>query len=154
MSDDLIEFFENQIKLENSIVKSVNDALEELDNEAVQMALRGISLDSSKHADMYRSGIAFLTKSTKPLNEEMMDKQKDVIERHIELEETVIKELEKKIPSIENQKLKLLLKAIMADEKRHHKLLRNLHDIIVKGETITDEDWYDAIWGDVPGLWA
>ena len=54
MSDDLIEFFENQIELENSIVKSVNDALEELDNEAVQMALRGISLDSSKHADMYR----------------------------------------------------------------------------------------------------
>jgi rubrerythrin len=154
MSEDLVEFFEDQIELENSIVKSVNDALEELDNEAVQMALRGISLDSSKHADMYRSGIAFLTKSTKPLNEEMMEKQRKVIERHIKLEEAVIDELEKKLPTIENQKLELLLKAIMADEKRHHKLLTNLHEIIVKGETITEGDWYDAIWGDVPGLWT
>jgi ribonucleotide reductase beta subunit family protein with ferritin-like domain len=154
MSEDLVEFFESQIELENSIVKSVNDALEELDNEAVQMALRGISLDSSKHADMYRSGIAFLTKSTKPLNEEMMDRQRKVIERHIKLEEAVIEELEKKMPKIENQKLKLLMKAIMADEKRHHKLLTNLHEIIVKGETITEGDWYDAIWGDVPGLWT
>jgi ribonucleotide reductase beta subunit family protein with ferritin-like domain len=154
MSEDLVEFFESQIELENSIVKSVNDALEELDNEAVQMALRGISLDSSKHADMYRSGIAFLTKSTKPLNEEMMDRQRKVIERHIKLEEAVIEKLEKKMPKIENQKLKLLMKAIMADEKRHHKLLTNLHEIIVKGETITEGDWYDAIWGDVPGLWT
>ncbi len=154
MSEDLVEFFEDQIELENSIVKSVNDTLEELDNEAVQMALRGISLDSSKHADMYRSGIAFLTKSTKPLNEEMMEKQRKVIERHIKLEEAVIDELEKKLPTIENKKLELLLKAIMADEKRHHKLLTNLHEIIVKGETITEGDWYDAIWGDVPGLWT
>jgi fructose-1,6-bisphosphatase/sedoheptulose 1,7-bisphosphatase-like protein len=58
------------------------------------------------------------------------------------------------MPKIENQKLKLLMKAIMADEKRHHKLLTNLHEIIVKGETITEGDWYDAIWGDVPGLWT
>jgi rubrerythrin len=154
MSDELIEFFENQIKLERKIVKSVNDALEDLDNEAVLMALRGISLDSSKHADMYRSGIALLTKSTKALNEEMMDLQKKVIERHIKMEETVIKKIEKKMQTIENEKLKLLLKAIMADEKRHHKLLLNLLEIIVKGETITEGDWWDAIWGDVPGLWV
>jgi rubrerythrin len=154
MSDGLIEFFENQIKLEKKIVKSVNDALEDIDNEAVLMALRGISLDSSKHADMYRSGIAVLTRSTKPLNEEMMDLQKKVIERHIMMEEAVIKEIEKKMPTVENEKIKLLLKAIMADEWRHHKLLLNLLEIIVKGETITEEDWWDAIWGDVPGLWV
>lgn len=154
MSDGLIEFFENQIKLEKKIVKSVNDALEDIDNEAVLMALRGISLDSSKHADMYRSGIAVLTRSTKPLNEEMMDLQKKVIERHIMMEEAVIKEIEKKMPTVENEKIKLLLKAIMADEWRHHKLLLNLLEIIVKGETITEGDWWDAIWGDVPGLWV
>lgn len=154
MSNDLVKFFEEQIKLENKIVKSVNDSLENLDNEAVQMALRGISLDSSKHADMYRSGIALLTKSSRPLNEEMMDLQRRIIEKHIKMEEEVIQQLEKKIPTLENEKLILLLKAIMADEKRHHRLLTNLHEIIVKGETVTEGDWYDAIWGDVPGLWT
>jgi rubrerythrin len=154
MSNDLVDFFEKQIELEKKIVKSVNDSLENLDNEAVIMALRGISLDSSKHADMYRSGIALLTKSGKPLNEESMDLQKKVITSHIKMEETIINKLKKKIPSIQNKKLQLLLKAIMDDEKRHHKLLTNLHEIIVKGETITEEDWYDALWGDVPGLWT
>jgi hypothetical protein len=46
MSDDLISFFESQIVLENKIVKSVSDAIDDIDNLAVKTALRGISLDS------------------------------------------------------------------------------------------------------------
>jgi hypothetical protein len=46
------------------------------------------------------------------------------------------------------------LEAIMVDEKRHHKLLKQLLSILVRGETVTEGDWWDAIWGDVPGLWT
>lgn len=154
MSDELIEFFENQIKLENQIVKSVNESLESIDNMAVSTALRGVSLDSSKHAEMYRSAIALLTVSSGPLSEEDVDAQKVVIENHIRMEKVVIKQIEEKLPQISNPKLEVLLKAILADEKRHHGLLLSLHEIIVKGEAVTEGDWWDAIWGDVPGLWA
>jgi rubrerythrin len=154
MSDDMLRFFENQIKLENRIVKSVSDALETLENEAVTTALRGISLDSSKHAEMYRSAISLLSRSGIPLNEKQLDVQKEVIERHIKLEEAVIEQLDKMIPKVENEKIKLLLQAILSDEHRHHKLLKNLLRVVISGETITEADWYDAIWGDVPGLWA
>jgi rubrerythrin len=58
------------------------------------------------------------------------------------------------IPKVENEKIKLLLQAILSDEHRHHKLLKNLLRVVISGETITEADWYDAIWGDVPGLWA
>ncbi len=75
MSDDLINFFEDQIELENKIVQSVSDALDNIDNLAVKTALRGISLDSSKHAEMYRSAIALLTSSSAALNEEQLDLQ-------------------------------------------------------------------------------
>jgi rubrerythrin len=154
MSDDLINFFENQIELENKIVQSVSDALDNIDNLAVKTALRGISLDSSKHAEMYRSAIALLTSSSAALNEEQLDLQRKVVERHIEMEEAVIKQLEAKMPVVENEKLELLLQAILLDERRHHKLLKTLHEILVKGETVTEGDWWDAIWGDVPGLWT
>ena len=70
MSDDLIDFFESQIELENKIVQSVHDAIDDIDNLAVKTALRGISLDSSKHAEMYRSAIALLSSSSAALNEE------------------------------------------------------------------------------------
>lgn len=154
MSDDLINFFENQIELENKIVQSVADALDDIDNLAVKTALTGISLDSSKHAEMYRSAIALVSSSSATLNEEQLDLQRKVVERHIKLEEAVIKQLEAKMPSVENEKLELLLKAILMDERRHHKLLKTLLEILVRGETVTEGDWWDAIWGDVPGLWT
>jgi rubrerythrin len=154
MSDDLIGFFESQIELENKIVQSVSDAIDGIDNLAVKTALRGISLDSRKHAEMYRSAIALLTSSSAALNEEQLDLQKKVVKRHIQMEEEVIKQLEARIPGIENDKLELLLKAILMDEHRHHKLLKTLLEILVRGETVTEGDWWDAIWGDVPGLWT
>lgn len=154
MSTELLSFLENQIKLENQIVKSVSTGLEEIDNEAVASALRGISLDSLKHAEMYRSAIALLSMSSAALNEDQLGVQKSVIERHIRMEEAVIMELEKKLPGVENPKVVLLLKAVLVDERRHHRLLQNMLEILVKGETVTGGDWWDAIWGDVPGLWG
>ncbi len=154
MTDEMITFFENQIDLEKKIVESAQDAINEIENEAVSTALRGISLDSSKHAEMYRSAINLLSATTVALNEEQLDLQKKVISDHIKMEEAVIKELEKRMDDVENEKVKLLLKAILADEHRHHKLLENLYEILIRGETITEGDWWDAIWGDVPGLWT
>jgi rubrerythrin len=154
MTNELIDFFESQIKLENMIVDSVRIAIDDIDNAAVSTALRGISLDSKKHAMMYNSAIALLTMTSTALNEEQLDTQKDVIEKHIRMEEAVIKQLEAKLPDIDNNKVKALLEAIMVDEKRHHKLLKQLLSILVRGETVTEGDWWDAIWGDVPGLWT
>ena len=154
MSDDMIKFLENQIKLENRIVRSVSDALERIENEAVSTALRGISLDSSKHAEMYRSAVALLTSTAFPLSENQLDLQRETVERHIAMEAAVIKELEERIPVVGNEKVGLLLRAILADEHRHHKLLRRLLEILVSGEAVTEGDWWDAVWGDVPGLWT
>jgi len=154
LSEDMIKFLESQIKLENKIVRSVSDALEKIENEAVSTALRGISLDSSKHAEMYRSAVALLTRTSAPLNEEQLDLQRETIEKHISMEAAVIRELEKKLPAVENEKVELLLKAILVDERRHHKLLKTLLEILVRGEAVTEGDWWEAIWGDVPGLWT
>ncbi|UCD39441.1 MAG: hypothetical protein JSV87_03245, partial [Candidatus Bathyarchaeota archaeon] len=52
---ELVAFFYEQEKLEEEIVKSVGKALENIKNPVVEAVLRGISYDSSKHADLYRS---------------------------------------------------------------------------------------------------
>jgi len=154
MSDKLLKFIENQISLENKIVKSIKDSADKIDNEAVSTALLGISLDSKKHAMMYRSAISLMTTSSAALNQEQLDLQKKVVNDHIKMEEAVIKELEKMLPSIESEKVELLLKAILQDEERHHKLLKTLYEILIRGEAVTEGDWWDAVWGDVPGLWG
>jgi len=154
MSDKLLKFMENQISLENKIVKSIKDSADKIDNEAVSTALLGISLDSKKHAMMYRSAISLMTTSSAALNQEQLDLQKKVVSDHIMMEEAVIKELEKMLPTVENEKVELLLKAILQDEERHHKLLKTLYEILIRGEAVTEGDWWDAVWGDVPGLWG
>jgi len=147
-------FLESMIDAEKDIVKSVEESLEELGNYAVEAALKGISLDSMKHAMLYGSALAILTESRTPLDETQLERQRDLVERHITMEERVIARLEEMIPRVENEKVSFILEAIIADERSHHKVLLNVQELLVRGETVTEEDWWDAVWGDVPGLWA
>ena len=149
-NDELVALFKNQIKIEKIIVDSVAERLVDINNPAVKGVLKGISLDSTKHAEMYSSAINLLTSVSQALTEENLDKQRELVEKHIGLEAEIIKKLHEVIPSVQNKKVKLLLNAILSDEVRHHALLKKVVDILVRGETITDNDWWDILWENVP----
>jgi len=148
--DELVTFLKKQIKIENKIVESLNSSLTEIGNPTVKGVLKGISLDSVKHAEMYASAVKLLTSVSQALTQENLDKQRELVKEHIRIEAELIERISEVIPSIENEKVRLLLNAILADEKRHHKLLKKVLEILVRGETITDEDWWDVLWKNVP----
>lgn len=148
--EELVEFLKEQVKVENKIVDSLNKSLPEIDNPTVKGVLKGVSLDSVKHAEMYASAVRLMTTVSKALTQENLDKQKDLVERHIQMEADLIKKISKVLPTVKDNKVKLLLSAILEDEKRHHGLLKQILEILVKGETITEADWWDIIWKDVP----
>jgi rubrerythrin len=145
-----LKFLEEQIKVEHEIVESLDKALTGMENPAVKGTLKGISLDSLKHAQMYASAIELLTKVPKALAEEQLDKQRNLVKKHIEIEVKLIKRIDEQLPNIKDEKVKLLLSAILEDEKRHHELLKRVLEILVRGETITDEEWFDVMWRTVP----
>lgn len=148
--DELVKLFKDQIKVEQTIVDSVKKGIVGIENPAVTGVLKGISLDSVKHAEMYSSAINLLTSVPQALTEENLDKQRELVKKHIRIEAEIIEKLGKVIPSIQNKKVKLLLKAILSDEKRHHALLKKVLEILVRGETITDNEWWDVLWENVP----
>ena len=148
--DELVAFLKKQIKIENKIVESLNNSLTELGNPTVKGVLKGISLDSVKHAEMYASAVNLLTSVPQALTQKHLDKQRELLKEHIRIEAELIKRISEVIPSIENEKVKLLLNAILLDEKRHHELLKSVLEILVRGETITEEDWWDVLWKNVP----
>ncbi len=148
--DELINFMKEQIKVENEIVDSLNSALVEVKNPPVKGVLKGISLDSVKHAEMYAAATELLTSVSQALSQEHLDKQKALVEKHIRMEAELIKKIRKVLPTVENEKVKLLLNAILADEKRHHELLKMVLEILVRGETITEADWWELLWKNVP----
>jgi len=148
--DELVKFIKTQIGIENEIVDSLNNALVDMKNPPVKGVLKGISLDSVKHAEMYAAAAELLTGVSQALTQEHLDKQRTLVEKHIKMEAELIKKISKVLPTVENDKVKLLLEAILADEKRHHELLKMVLEILVRGETITEADWWDLLWKNVP----
>jgi len=147
---DLVEFMKRQIVIEKEIVESLNKGLAEIKNPPVKGVLKGISLDSVKHAELYASAVTLLTDVSPALNQENLDDQRALVEKHIQMEAELIKKMEKMMPIIENRKVEFLLNAILADEKRHHAMLKTVLEIIVHGETITEADWWELLWENAP----
>lgn len=149
-NNELVEFIKRQILIEKEIVKSLNEGLLNIKNPPVKGVLKGISLDSIKHAELYAAASVLLTKVSPALQQENLDTQIELVEKHIHLEEDLIKKLKKIIPTIQNNKVQFLLNSILSDEKRHHAMLKLILEIIVQGETITEEDWWKLLWENVP----
>jgi len=139
-----------QIVIEKEIVDSLNKGIVDIKNPPVKGVLKGISLDSVKHAELYASAVTLLTTVSQALKQENLDVQRALVEKHIQMEAELIKKLEKMMPVIENSKVKFLLNAILTDERRHHAMLKMVLEIIVHGETITEADWWELLWKNVP----
>ena len=148
--NELVEFIKCQILIEKEIVQSLNEGLLDIKNLPVKGVLNGISLDSVKHAQLYAAAKVLLTEVSPAIQQENLDTQIGLVEKHIRLEENLIQKLEKIMPTIQNNKVKFLLNSILSDEKRHHVLLKQVLDIIVHGETITEDDWWQLLWANVP----
>jgi rubrerythrin len=145
----LMKFFKEQIKLEEEIVESMDQALRTLTNPVVKGVLKGISLDSMKHAEIYKAAVEVM--SVPPaLTEEEFDRLKETVKKHVEYEERVMERLSYVIEKTRNEKVKFLLESIVSDEKRHHDLLNDIMSVVVRGETITEGDWWDFLWRNVP----
>ena len=149
-NSDLLEFMKRQIMVENEIVSSLNKGVADIKNPPVKAVLKGISLDSVKHAELYAAAIRLLTDVSQALTQENLDTQRALVEKHIQMEAALIKKLEKMMPTIENGKVKFLLNSIFMDEKRHHAMLKTVLEIIVRAETITEDEWWDILWEGSP----
>ena len=146
----LIEFMKRQILAEKEIVDSVNKGTQNIKNPPVKAVLKGISLDSMKHAELYASAVTLLTTVSQAMTQDNLDEQSALVEKHIAIEADLIKKLEKELPTIENKKVAFLLNSILMDERRHHAMLKKVLDIIVAGETITEQQWWDILWEGSP----
>ena len=147
---DLLNFIKKQIAIENEIVRSLNKGVADMKNPPVRAVLKGISLDSVKHAELYAAAIKLLTDVSTALSQEDLDTQRALVEKHIAMEAELIKKLERMMPNIENSKVKFLLNTIFMDEKRHHAMLKAILESIVRAETITEDEWWETLWAGSP----
>lgn len=146
---EMIKFFKNQIGLEHKIIRSITNSLKNVKNPVVKQVLRAIAFDSKKHADMYNAALSIKT-VTPALTDEEYRALKEITKKHIVDEEEAIAALEKFMPKVKDSKISFLLESIVVDEKKHHELLDKIIELIVRKEAITEEDWWEILWKNVP----
>ncbi len=136
---------EKSIAFEEEIVQAVNKSTDALQNLLLKELLRGVAYDSMKHALIFRAIIGLLEFSPAISDEDNTVLNRD-IKVHIENETKAIKIYEEMLGKIDNEKIKFMLETIIADEHRHHELLKTISKFIIEKETIQEDEWFDYIY--------
>lgn len=145
----LTKFLQEQIKREGEVASSMKEILNKVKNPVVKAVLTSISLDSIKHAELYRAAI-HLTTVTTALTDEEFNQLKTITKKHVDMENATIKQLKDAVNKAKNKKVKFLLQSIAEDEDKHHKLLKMIMELIVREESITEEDLWKILWKNTP----
>ncbi len=130
------ELIERQKQSEESMVRVVKALEDKVNNAAAKLLLAELRLDSSKHAQICQEILKFVKRDVPEMLwdariESFVDMAvvKKELERHIKLEEAMLKDVEKTIATTKDEALRLLLSHMAEDEKKHH---RNIQMIIRK----------------------
>ena len=140
MNPELLNMLNKHKSLETQNAASLKEVLDVTGNSIVNMFLGGIMLDTMKHADVIQAIIdigagQILWK---------IDKQKMVeeLEKHIEIEKKMLQSIQDIVEKNKDKKIELLIREIVADERRHHRILTQLLENIENMEVLKEE-WLD-----------
>jgi len=139
--ESVAELVKRQKVSEESMVKAVQALEDKVHNEAARLLLSELRLDSTKHAQICEL-ILKMVEGEKPTKlwdariDSYVDMQvmRNELERHIRLEELMLKDVEKIIATTKDEAIKLLFTHIAEDERKHHK---NVNLVIKKSYALT-----------------
>jgi rubrerythrin len=140
---------EEMAKMEEDYAVVYDKNVEGLGNVAIEGLMKGVSLDSMKHAGLYRA-IATILRGPIGITDLEYDTLEETLKRHIEIETKMIEKSKALMDEEGDERVKFLLNEIYLDETRHHKFLSNLLEAVLKKDMIFDEEIWDQLWRDVP----
>ncbi|UCF59290.1 MAG: hypothetical protein JSV15_02450 [Candidatus Bathyarchaeota archaeon] len=143
--DQFVEMVEAQIKLEKDTVVKVKKLEDATGNLATKLLLAEMRFDTEKHAKILRTMLnlmkqreagmpskAHLDALTVNLWDAKIDSYVDtlvvkkMLKDHVETETKMMRHVEDEIKKTDDEALKLLLKHISDDEKKHHEIMETI----------------------------
>ncbi|MFX0173303.1 MAG: ferritin family protein [Candidatus Hodarchaeota archaeon] len=132
-STEIIETLEKNYQLELTNVKICQEKEKELKNPGAKLMLYQIRMDSTKHAHILKTLIDIIKEGTPALLWDYrvdryigQAKAEDTLREHADLEKEMIQSHEKMMNEIDDPGIKKILKEIVEDEKRHHKVIMDV----------------------------
>lgn len=150
MSRQIVESLKKSIELENKNAVELERGVAGLKSGVIKAILGSIAFDSRKHGEMYRGVLNILTGISPAISEEDFESLKRIVETHIKLEEEMIRELKSYMDEVKDPRVENIFRYIFEDEVKHHRLLLNILEIIVKREVLKESEIWEMLWKEVP----
>ena len=129
----LIELLKEQLQIEKNFVVAVDSEIESVHNVAARLLLLETKKDSEKHALIIEGILQTVKKGeSKPLWDTLQDSYVDKmvvrrkLENHVKTETAMMEHIEKELKEAKDEGIRLLLKHIADDEKKHHEILQTV----------------------------
>jgi hypothetical protein len=138
-----IDLFKKQMAFENRTAQSLRAMGAKTKNTVPKLLFKGIELDSTKHAHMYATLIDMASGAT--ISKVEHYEMRKELEQHVANEKIMLLQAQRIAKSLTGPRMKPLLKVILADERRHHKVLSTLLKTIAVEEKVSEDDWWDYL---------
>jgi len=145
LNEDALSKIKKQKDFEDQTAKKLTPLYESAQNPIIKLFLHSIILDTMKHSDTYQMLIDL--NSSAVMGNESKDIGEKEIKSHIAEEAIMLKQAKDISEVVKDKKIKQLVLNILEDEKKHHRVLSDLLEILKKESSEWDAYLYDLISG-------
>jgi len=139
---DIVEKLREQKELELSHIKTLTPVAEKTGHPLAKVILQSVIHDSGKHASICEALIEVKAGESPhklDLDMAMAVSLHQNIKQHIRVESKMITRLETMVKEAEDDRVAELLRFMLEDERRHHRLLTGLSNLLDRDEAALDE---------------
>lgn len=119
-------------------------------NEMVRELLSSVMSDSKKHAGLYKAAAMIAEGKSLAITKEEYDILEEKLKLHIEKEKEMLEAVTGLMEEVKDDRIKKILIKIYEDELMHHPFMTSFLELVLKRETITEQDIWDMLFRDLP----
>lgn len=145
LDEDSLNKIKKQKEFELQTAKKLTPLYEEAQNPLIKALIHSIILDTTKHAEAYQ--MLMDLNSTALMGEESKNLGKKELASHLKEEAFMLKQTVEISKVVKDKNVKEVILNILEDEKKHHRILTELLEMLEKESKEWDAYLYDLITG-------
>jgi len=127
------DMIRKHIEFEKNTAKACATLREKLDSAVAKLLLTEMQLDTTKHARILEEMLKLIEKAPPQRSWDYRIASyidpivvKRELEEHMGVEQNMLREVEEEIKATRDEAIKLLLKHVAADERKHHEIIQTI----------------------------
>ena len=145
LDENALGKIKQQKSFEDQTAKKLTPLFENAKNPIIKLFIHSLILDTMRHSDIYQMIIDL--NSSAQMGKESRDIGEGELASHVKEEAKMLKQTKEISEVVKDPKIKRLLEGILEDEKKHHRVLKDILDIVKKESDEWDTYLYDLITG-------